>query len=764
MSYSTRPRKRLKSQFPRGKTANHVEYILAASFDIDKGPMVENQYPGAIAPDEHMLAELMLPDGVHARNQDWTIFFLHKDNGAEEESPGTIPSTPRTPKLGSRESVNGRDSDFSSDEEPESDTAQLIYVLNLVNTKLDKSSKRGADVRAMAICTRHPFLHIYKPLLLLALDRYFQNPSIDVLASLFEAVNSMDLSLMPRLSSFERTILNTTENKDLFRERFEQMIRQQEEDGNLQSSLSSSVTVLSPNGEIPANSTLLPRDTHEFETKVHYDGVPVPVKVPTALSSETVGDISLIKLITTISTPHSNQPIPFSPLHPHLTTSGPMTHPMIVLVNALLTEKRIVFLGAKLPSGTVAEAVLAACALASGSVLKGFTRHAFPYTDLSKIDDLLNVPGFIAGVTNPAFALKSEWWDVLVDIGTGRIRISDTIERSNRDTEGMRYFRQLHPGIDFSAAGGSIGLNGASSHGGTSQNSDPTGDQGFMDSVLRSVAARHGENVIRNKWRDWITKFTRIAAAFEEAVFGASALSVGVDQHFSPISPADHPRLNGSNISPTSALRVNGYALRAHGAGTLPDITQGHGYIWASAQDRDRELASSIHRIEGWRSTRSYYSFIQDLAESFETRPVKHLDLQHLHDRLRIAGTISTPASMPHPSPSLSAATNGINVAMHANNGIRLTPTEAQAIYNTLADAIHSNEEISQLLTVTPENHAGLFYVSLGLFHPKPLVREKIAKLLMRIEKHEVGRHFVQGLGGFIRLGLQREKLRIGGS
>jgi hypothetical protein len=35
-------------------------------------------------------------------------------------------------------------------------------VLNLVNTKQDKTVKRGAVVKAMAICTRHPFLHIYK--------------------------------------------------------------------------------------------------------------------------------------------------------------------------------------------------------------------------------------------------------------------------------------------------------------------------------------------------------------------------------------------------------------------------------------------------------------------------------------------------------------------------------------------------------------------------------------------------------------------------
>src|ERR1700712_1662719 len=79
------PKRKLRSQYPRGETENHVEYILVASFDIDKGPIMEHQYPVAITGDEHMLAELMLPDQAHVRNQDWTIFFLHKDTSQEEE-------------------------------------------------------------------------------------------------------------------------------------------------------------------------------------------------------------------------------------------------------------------------------------------------------------------------------------------------------------------------------------------------------------------------------------------------------------------------------------------------------------------------------------------------------------------------------------------------------------------------------------------------------------------------------------------------------
>jgi hypothetical protein len=178
-----RPRK-LRSQYPRGSTENHVEYILVASFDIDRGPVMEHQYPVAITGDEHMLAELMLPDQAHVRNQDWTIFFLHKDTSQEEDEAERLAKEERRARRNRKrdrakgiihesDDEDGEDDDLdddddwdddvSTDSEPEGiEGPPLVYVLNLVNTKQDKTVKRGAVVKAMAICTRHPFLHIYK--------------------------------------------------------------------------------------------------------------------------------------------------------------------------------------------------------------------------------------------------------------------------------------------------------------------------------------------------------------------------------------------------------------------------------------------------------------------------------------------------------------------------------------------------------------------------------------------------------------------------
>lgn len=138
---------------------------------------MEHQYPVAITGDEHMLAELMLPDQAHVRNQDWTIFFLHKDSSQEDEEVNLkaerkmrrqrrkdVADGLVEPEEGDEDDGLPEDDVSSSDgSEPEGgEGPPLIYVLNLVNTKQDKTAKRGAVVKAMAICTRHPFLHIYK--------------------------------------------------------------------------------------------------------------------------------------------------------------------------------------------------------------------------------------------------------------------------------------------------------------------------------------------------------------------------------------------------------------------------------------------------------------------------------------------------------------------------------------------------------------------------------------------------------------------------
>ena len=127
---------------------------------------MEHQYPGAISGDENMLAELMLPDQVHNRNEDWTIFFLHKDANEEEElmeddnvekdpaiedNPGTADGAQSITDAESETNTAVASEEEDEDEDgSEGEGPPLIYVLNLVNTKHDASVKRYMPSRSEA--------------------------------------------------------------------------------------------------------------------------------------------------------------------------------------------------------------------------------------------------------------------------------------------------------------------------------------------------------------------------------------------------------------------------------------------------------------------------------------------------------------------------------------------------------------------------------------------------------------------------------------
>ncbi|KAJ9656911.1 hypothetical protein H2198_004664 [Neophaeococcomyces mojaviensis] len=704
---------RVKSQYPLDDSEPHVEYILVASFDVDRGPTMLHQVPGAISPDENMLAELMLPDQTHMRPQDWTMFFLHKDGAAAEDAAERRELRRQMRELREQQRQAGEDVDGESSSDEDSDDGldgpPLMYVLNLVNTKHDPNEKRGAKTQAMAICTRHTFLHIYKPLLLLALEDYFKNPGQEVLENLYNSLNAMDISLMPRLSLLERHVLQANDVRDLFVEKYEAMIEQRLED-------EAAARTDSPPESPSRNKYVTPRDTHEFESKIIYNDIPIPVKIPTAPASETVGDFSLIQLVQTFTTPHVTQPQPFA-LHPHLTTAGAFTHPIIVLINAMLTEKRVIFLGHNRPSGEVAEAVLAACALTSGGILRGFTRHAFPYTDLSKIDDLLKVPGFIAGVTNPAFSYHPEWWDLLVDLPAGRMKISNSIAPAPV-TEGSTFFAQ-HPALPKDT------------------HPDPTGDVAFMENIVACIESRQGEQMIRSKFRSYISKFTRVAAAFEETVYGASSLTV--------LPPTEIEKPGSVN----GALHRKSSTTTASSSKPL----KGHGYVWASEEAKIRELAATTAKIEGWRSTRSYYAFIQDLATeaSMKEEPISPIssssDLHASPQKTKTNGV----ERLDGPRPYLD-----INHSLSRLRTLRLAPQEAARIYLALAQYCTSYNTILELLSHAPLSEAGLFHVSLGLWHEDRRVREATTKLLDQVRRHAAGRVWFARLGGFVNLGFAR--------
>ena len=81
--------------------------------DIDEGSILRHEYPEPTGTNDHLLAELMLPDGAHARSEDWTIFYLNQ-----------IPATAVKPKT------------------PSAHGSPLLHVMSSVRTKHDDRVRR----------------------------------------------------------------------------------------------------------------------------------------------------------------------------------------------------------------------------------------------------------------------------------------------------------------------------------------------------------------------------------------------------------------------------------------------------------------------------------------------------------------------------------------------------------------------------------------------------------------------------------------------
>ncbi|BGP24301.1 hypothetical protein JCM10295v2_003211 [Rhodotorula toruloides] len=815
----------------------HVEYVLLAEFDIDQGSVLRHQYPCPTGTDEHLLAEHMLPDGAHDRPEDWTVFYLGQIPPLTVDR--ALLAKTRTELKGKGKAIDGDEAHVEAGEEENG----LLHVMSLVRTKKDASVRRGALVKALAVVTRNPYIQIFKPALLFALEDYFNNPSLSVLSHLYDSLNSMDTSGLPSLTRDERLVLRNSERKDLFEEKFlaaaaaaadlaeesgggraqspkrrvasggsalalgdvgpghgEEVLPSSRpastegseqlrgipssdslasasfgsahspsvgasaaasrddlplhggrssrantinsmDDGrsgwsqtyasavpppplpNRQSSGAATTKSAESSSRSQASPTMShrvggagarPKDTHFFETKVVYNGISIPVKIPLAIFPSEIGDYSLIKLVQTFSGPTSLAP---GPILPQLHTSGSNTPAVIVLLNAILTGHRVVFLGHQQPAGRVAELVLAACALASGSgaVLQGFEERAFPYTNLSNLDNLQNVPGFIAGVCNPAFADRPSWWDVLCNLETGKVVVSKELKPSataaiGSQTNGSR--NTIGRASDFanwaSANGGpgardgvdELGmLNGPANQGGPSgRAADGKGespDSVFMDEISNAIQSHYGESVIRARFTDYIYRFVRLASRHEEE--STSSTSIGY---------------------PCSAFTsgANG------GYGAQPSL--GSGVVFVDEAAGQRELAINSARIDGWMKTPSYKLYQQSFRQQLRETSMPGFDLMHQVGRLRQSRLVSS--------------------------------SEAVLIFQTLAESVRTDEQVIALLAHFPSHFGGLLPLAFGFFHASPKVRHLTLDLFDQLGAHPTGAKLVSTLNAFHRIAYAR--------
>ncbi|KAJ1675641.1 hypothetical protein EV182_000875 [Spiromyces aspiralis] len=677
-------------------TIKNIDYILVAEFDIDEGSILRHQYPRPTGANENHIAELMLPDGAHLRENDWTVFFF---NQQVPEKDGLLPP----------------------------DAAPLLYALSLVRTKHDKGVRRGAVVKAMAVCTRHQFLHIFKPILLLALENYYRSPTVDTLKQLYDSVNSMDLSGMPKLSRSERIILRFSDDQAMFEEKFVEHENERQNSEPLQpqklptvdnangsnSMLPKSPSTLKSAFSNPEHhhhhqqqqqqrqlasesgrqkkmldltsgqmrvSTGKAKDRHFYDTQAVYEGVKLPIRVPMTVYPEEIGDFSLIQLLTTFGS-NPQFTVNSRGMHPHLDSSGHYTHPIILLLNGLLTQKRIIFLGHNRPAGEVSNYVLAAVALGSGGggVLRGFANRAFPYTNLTNLDTLLSFPGYIAGVTNPTFEEHPQWWDLLCNINTGKITVSPTICSSTGSSNGHGY-RSAAETIRKSLDSAGLTRNRSVSTRDIKPDRWNNSDAEFIHDLMGAIDRHYGEIAIRAKVEAFVRRFVSLTALYEHDHKGSTKLGIN--------------------------FFTDGGASAADFGLYFPDF-----------ESKERELLLNQRRIEGFIGTTAYYNAREDFQTLLRDSPIPGIDISALVSRLRY--------------------------------GSNLELNEIEAIYKLLDEHIQTDEQVTELLATLPQSKGGLHPLAFGFYHPSVKIRRYTVELFERIEKNKAGARYIKSVNFF---------------
>lgn len=330
------------TKFTRGKGCRSlVDYVLLSEFDIDTGSTLRHQYPSPIPNYKaDWFAEHMLPEGAHNRESDFTYFFLNRD----EENIDNYFWIKPPPNYQEIDIVIPQDKNL------------FLYGLNFVKTKYDSSVRRGAIVKAICIFSPYHFIESFKKPLELALEDYFNNSSVDVLKNLYDSLNAIDISCLPRPDYVETLLMRRGIVYD------------------------------------PIREISLDHVPKSWVRSLQYEDLlnpsrSIPISIPLYRTPDEVGDISVTNLVKIFG------------------------ESVMRIYHAILTKQRVLFVGYNHSASDIAQIVLSAVALLAPPV-NNIIKRTFPYATLSDLG-FLETKGYIAGVTNPMFQQRESWWDLL---------------------------------------------------------------------------------------------------------------------------------------------------------------------------------------------------------------------------------------------------------------------------------------------------------------------------------------------------------------
>ncbi|EMG50529.1 mesA Protein mesA [Candida maltosa Xu316] len=378
---------------------SNIDYILTAEFHIDKGPSIVHQYPHSLPGIKNLyfLPELMLPDQIHKRNEDYTLFLLHR---------------------------NATSGEFQYLYDRTTCESNPYFMYTIVNNQKNDDFKRGSRIKSISIVTQLPYFKNFKPLLMICLDSYFNDNNLNVLKELYRALNDKDFNISGGANGSDSvSIIKKLLITSILDLPINDKIYYDEEFRN---------RLLGIGGDDWVNQDLFIRKDLSYNSIVSFNKMNIPVKIPLLKLPDTIGDYlnptdlnfkpNLINIL--------NAKLTSTILNHELTIYGLQTPPIIILINAILTGKRIIFLSYENSSGYIIDHILLVLKIVTGGgILSGILTNynVFPMIDVSKIDLLEECDSFIAGTINPFFKQNDKLWDLMYDLDSNEFILSSQL-------------------------------------------------------------------------------------------------------------------------------------------------------------------------------------------------------------------------------------------------------------------------------------------------------------------------------------------------
>ena len=258
-----------------------------------------------------------------------------------------------------------------------------IYFLCCSQTKLDKSATRGAIWKSIAIGTTKLInLMSFESTVQYLLDKAFlihqmKNKTqkdkneimLKVIENTYNAFNNLKYQFGVNVSRYERGLFSFINNNIVF-------------------------TLPTT----PKTEDIFIKDPFEGSSKITID-------LSLSINEEKIFPSNLIEFILTFK------------------------EKTMIIYDAILKDMKILFIGNAQMVKKLSMCVFSTLSMV-GPLAFGYINRLHPGSSLTNLDFLEKIPNCIYSVTNPIFREKKEWWDILCEVETGKIAISDKNKES----------------------------------------------------------------------------------------------------------------------------------------------------------------------------------------------------------------------------------------------------------------------------------------------------------------------------------------------